>query len=222
MAEIKIRGDIIPDSYLEAYEFYGFEATCPACVSDVLKNADAGELVHVYISSGGGDVSAGQEIYSMLRNDSRVRIHVDGTACSAASIIAMAGKSDISPIGLLMIHNVSSGAYGDHREMAHVSEVLKTFNQALAQAYREKSGMDEAELLKMMDKESWITAQRAVELGLIDAIAEPAQALDAVASQNGLKLTPEMIESAKAKIKAKQEQANEADKILNDIEFYGI
>ena len=82
----------------------------------------------------------------------------------------MAGKSKITPTGLFMIHNVSSGATGDYRDMQHQSEVLKTANKSVANAYREKTGMSEAKLLDMMDKETWLSAEDAVKKGFVDEI----------------------------------------------------
>ena len=91
-------------------------------------------------------------------------------AASAASIIAMAGHSAISPVGQLMIHNVASTAEGDYRAMHHAGDVLETANDSLANAYMRKSGKTRDEIRAMMDAETWITAQRAVELGLVDEI----------------------------------------------------
>jgi ATP-dependent Clp protease protease subunit len=132
-----------------------------------------GEPLDVYINSGGGDIFAGSEIYSALRSyKGEVNIHVVGFAASAASVIACAGKSDISPTAMFMVHNVSGRAQGDYHVMDKSSDVLRTANKSIAAAYMAKTGMSEKEALAMMDQETWLTAQQAVAKGLIDKIAE--------------------------------------------------
>jgi ATP-dependent protease ClpP protease subunit len=127
----------------------------------------------VYINSGGGDIFAGSEIYSALRSyKGEVNIHVVGFAASAASVIACAGKSDIAPTAMVMVHNVSGRAQGDYHVMDKSSDVLHTANKSIAAAYMAKTGMSEKEALAMMDQETWLTAQQAVAKGLIDKIAE--------------------------------------------------
>jgi hypothetical protein len=76
----------------------------------------------------------------------------------------------MSPTAQLMIHNVSARAGGDYRDMAQMSEILKNANTTIANAYRIKSGMDEATLLDMMNKETWLTAQQAFDYHLIDEV----------------------------------------------------
>lgn len=128
--------------------------------------------MEVDINSGGGDIFAASEIYSAIREYSGdVKIHVVGLAASAASVIACAGKSDISPTAQIMVHNVSSATRGDYHDMDKMSEILQKANETIANAYITKSGMTKEKALEIMDKETWLTADEAVELGLIDEIA---------------------------------------------------
>ena len=96
-------------------------------------------------------------------------------AASAASYIACACTSEIVPTGMLMIHNVSSYAAGDYNDMAHESGVLLKASKAVATAYRLKTGMSEDELIGLMDKETWFTADEAVKKGFIDKVTEYAE-----------------------------------------------
>ena len=167
MKKIDVKGDIISDEEKWIYDYLEWPSTCPKDITDALKDAE-GDSVEVTINSGGGNVIAGSEIYTMLMNhDGEVNINVI-YAASAASVISMAGKSKISPTGLFMIHNVSCSSSGDYRDMDHTSDVLKAANKAVASAYRDKTGMTEKELLKMMDNETWLSADEAVEKGFID------------------------------------------------------
>lgn len=223
MAEIQIKGDIVINEYREFYDWLDWDCVCPKDVKSVLDNADKDETIDVFINSGGGHVMAGQEIYSMLRADKRVKIHIQGMACSAASIIAMAGTSDISPCGLLMIHNVSGGASGDYHEMEKAQRELRTMNEALANAYACKTGMDREALLKMMDKETWLTANQCIEHGFVDSIDTPAQNVQYVNSyESGLRMTDSMLEQVKNEMKKAKENGRIAQEIIKDLDMYGV
>jgi ATP-dependent Clp protease protease subunit len=169
---IDVKGTIVSNDDKWIYELFEMDATCPKDVNEAIDQAN-GEPLEVYINSGGGDIFAGSEIYSALRSyKGEVNIHVVGFAASAASVIACAGKSDIAPTAMVMVHNVSSMARGDYHVMDKSSDILQTANKSIAAAYMAKTGMSEKDALAMMDQETWLTAQQAVDKGLIDKIAE--------------------------------------------------
>lgn len=169
---INIKGVITSNDDKWIYDWLEMESTSPNDVQRLIDQTN-GESLEVYINSGGGDIFAGSEIYAALRSyKGEVNIHVVGAAASAASVIACAGQSDIVLTAMYMVHNVSGGARGDYHVMDKSSEVLQTANKAIAAAYIAKTGMSEKEALIMMDQETWLTAQQAVDKGLIDRIAE--------------------------------------------------
>ena len=171
--KISIRGPIVSSNQHRFYQFYGTEATSPKSVADALAKGN-GERAEVEINSGGGEIFAASEIYTALRNYAGgVIVRIVGLAASAASIIAMAGESEMTPTGMMMIHNVQSSADGDYRQMEHTAGVLRDANHAIISAYVAKTGRPEAEIAAMMDAETWITAERAVELGLVDRVMQP-------------------------------------------------
>ena len=171
--KISIRGPIVSSNQHRFYQFYGMEATSPRSVADALAKGN-GERAEVEINSGGGEIFAASEIYTALRNYAGgVHIRIVGLAASAASIIAMAGESEMMPTGMMMIHNVQASADGDYRQMEHTAGVLRDANHAIISAYVAKTGRPEAEIAAMMDAETWITAERAVELGLVDRVMQP-------------------------------------------------
>ncbi|MDK0978049.1 Clp protease ClpP [Clostridium perfringens] len=170
MVDIDIKGDIIEDDSQWIYDWIGWSYTSPRNVINKLKEAN-GQPVTLKINSPGGSVFAASEIYTELRNyTGDVNIQIVGLAASAASVIAMAGRSSMSPTAQLMVHNVSTKAGGDYRVMEHTAEVLKNANDTIANAYIAKSGMTKEEALELMDNESYLSAQKAKELGLIDEI----------------------------------------------------
>ena len=196
---LKIKGDIVSNDMKELYEWFGYDCTTPGDVLTALDEMQKGDRLQVKINSGGGDVLAGQEIYATLRSRNDVDIEVEGLAASAASVIAMAGKSTISPVGMLMIHDVSvSYASGNHAQLSKQAETLKAWDEALASAYVEKTGKSKDEIIQMMDAETWITADKAVEMGFIDAISQSGNSV-ITNNMGNLKITDEMIQQYTAK-----------------------
>lgn len=168
--KVDIRGPMIPNDYKFYYDYFGEDSTCPRDVQQVIDALIDGDEVEVYINSPGGVIDVGSEIYTLLRNQKNVTIYITGEACSAASIVAMAGHCVMAPTALMMVHCVSSGARGNHTDMEHAAEVLRTADRALCTAYMAKTGMTEEEALDMMEHETWLTATQAKERGMVDEI----------------------------------------------------
>lgn len=169
--KINIRGAMIPNNYKWYYDWFGEDSTCPKDVQKVLDAFQDGDEIEVYINSPGGVIDVGSEIYTLLRNyGENVKIYITGEACSAASIVAMAAYSEMSPTALMMVHCVSSGVRGNHTDMEHMAEVLRTADEALCTAYVAKTGMSKEGALEMMEHETWLTAEQAKEKGLVDKV----------------------------------------------------
>lgn len=169
MAKVNIKGTIVSNDEKWIYDWFGIQATSPADVETQI-NSDNEEIV-IEINSPGGDVFAGSEIYTMLRSvDRKKKCNIVGLAASAASVIAMACETYMSPTAQLMIHNVSTVCGGDYNSMEHMSEVLKSANKSIAAAYVSKTGKSEEEILNLMNNETWFTAEEAKKLGLIDGV----------------------------------------------------
>lgn len=136
-------------------------------------NEGSGDIT-LWINSPGGDCFAAAQIYNMLRDyPGRVTVKIDSLAASAASVIAMAGDDVlISPVGMMMIHNPSTMAWGDHIELTKTIEMLDEVKNSIINAYMAKTGMSRSKLSRLMDEESWMNATKAVELGFADSIIE--------------------------------------------------
>ncbi|MBE6624392.1 MAG: Clp protease ClpP [Ruminococcaceae bacterium] len=128
--------------------------------------------VTVWINSPGGDCVAAAQIYNMLMDyKGEVTVKIDGIAASAASVIAMAGtKVIMSPVSMLMIHNPMTVAMGDTSEMQKAIEMLASVKDSIINAYEIKTGLSRARLAHLMDAETWMDANKAVELGFADEI----------------------------------------------------
>ena len=120
--------------------------------------------ITIWINSPGGDCIAASQIYSMLMDyKSEVTVKIDGIAASAASVIAMAGsKVLLAPTALMMIHNPSMAAFGDHRDMKKAIELLDEVKESIINAYEIKSGQSRTVLSHLMDNETWMNANKAL------------------------------------------------------------
>lgn len=210
--KIDVKGSIIPDDYADVYAWLGLAYCAPCQVADALANASPGETVDVYINSPGGSVPDGSEIYEALRTyNGPVEIHIVGQACSAASIIAMAGHSEMAPTALLMVHRASTSVGGNKNDMEHAAAMLDAADNAICTAYMEKAGMSRADAIAMMDRETWLTAERAVEMKLVDKISVSTTANTQMVASGTPLLSLEAIHNARTQMKNQQARKAQAE-----------
>lgn len=149
--------------------FWGDEVTPKAFREEL--NAGT-EDITVWINSPGGNVFAAAEIYTMLRDyPGSVTVKIDAIAASAASVIAMAGnKVLMSPVAMLMIHDPSTIAMGNTKDMEKAIATLNEVKESIINAYAAKSGLSHNRISKLMENETWMNAKKAVELGFADEV----------------------------------------------------
>lgn len=154
---------------IDEESFWGDEIT-PRMFREELE-ADTGDIT-VWINSPGGNVFAAAEIYTMLRDyKGTVTVKIDAIAASAASVIAMAGnKVLMSPVAMLMIHDPSTIAMGNTKDMEKAIATLNEVKESIINAYAAKSGLSHNRISKLMENETWMNAKKAVELGFADEI----------------------------------------------------
>ena len=142
--------------------------------------------ITVWINSPGGDCVAAAQIYNMLMDyHGDVTVKIDGIAASAASVIAMAGtKVLMSPTALMMIHNPLTVAIGDSEEMQKAIDMLSEVKESIINAYEIKTGLSRAKLSHLMDAETWMDANKAVELGFADGIMSRADEAEDMVAPN--------------------------------------
>ena len=128
--------------------------------------------VTIWINSPGGDCVAAAQIYNMLMEyPGDVVVKIDGIAASAASVITMAGtRVCMSPVSTMMIHNPLTVAIGDSEEMRKAVQMLDEYKESIVNAYEIKTGLSRAKLSHLMDAETWMNANKALELGFCDEI----------------------------------------------------
>jgi ATP-dependent Clp protease protease subunit len=109
----------------------------------------------------------------LMEYKGNVTVKIDGIAASAASVIAMAGtKVLMSPVSMMMIHNPMTVAFGDSAEMQKAIEMLASVKDSIINAYEIKTGLSRTKLSHLMDAETWMDANKAVELGFADEIMQ--------------------------------------------------
>ena len=170
---IEIKNSIVSDVVGTLYDKMGVnDYTSPKKVKAQLKDCAFSNDLIVNVSSGGGDVFAASEIYTMLRDSGKnVTVNIQGLAASAASVISMAGDTvRISPTAQIMIHKASNGIQGNADGMTHNANVLDGIDKSIAAAYVAKTGMKESDLIQLMSNETWLTAKDAVDKGFADEI----------------------------------------------------
>ena len=131
-------------------------------------------VIDVYINSYGGEVAEGLAIYNALkRHKAKIRTHVDGFACSIASVIFMAGDERIMPsTSCLMIHNPWTVTAGNAKELRKQAEDLDVIGECSINAYMEHVNISEDELKELLDNETWLSSKEAVELGFATEVDE--------------------------------------------------
>lgn len=154
---------------IDEESFWGDEIT-PQMFRNELESGEGD--VTVWINSPGGNVFAAAEIYTMLKDyKGSITVKIDAIAASAASVVAMAGDIvQMSPVAMLMIHNPSTVAVGNTKDMEKAIEVLEEVKESIINAYAAKSGLTHARIANLMSNETWMNAKKAVELGFADEI----------------------------------------------------
>lgn len=161
---LRLDGEIATESW------WGDEVTPKLFMNDLAVHS--GKNITVWINSPGGDVVAGSQIYTALKeHKGQVTVKIDGLAASAASVIAMAGDFVyMSPTSMLMIHDPMTIAWGNAEDMKQCIEVLNECKESIINAYSIKTGISRAKISRLMSDETWMNAKKAVELGFADKI----------------------------------------------------
>ena len=161
--ELHINGAIAEESWYD-------DDVTPKLFREELFSGE-GDIV-LFLCSPGGDVFAASQIYTMLMEyRGNVTVKIDGIAASAASVIAMAGTEVLmSPTSCFMIHNPLTIAFGDAEDMQKAIAMLGEVKESIINAYELKTNLSRAKISHLMDSETWMNANKAVELGFADGI----------------------------------------------------
>lgn len=167
-AELYVYGDICEGAHV--WNMFGLETGTDSVelVQALTSLPNAVKAVDVHINSYGGDCSEGVAIHNALKGcGRRVTTYVDGFACSAASVVFMAGSERVmGPASMLMVHDPWMDATGNADELRHAAESLDAVGAASRAAYLDGTAVDAGWLDSAMRAETWLTAEDALDAGL--------------------------------------------------------
>jgi ATP-dependent Clp protease, protease subunit len=172
-AEIRIDGDIVDDGDVWLYEWFGLPSASPNAFRNEIKKYK-GKPLTVWIDSYGGSVFAATGMYNALREHGNITTIIDGKAMSAGFTLALAGdKVKMSMGALAMAHNpLSDPGMSNAEELRKVADVLDKVKETMLNIYGAKSKLPREKLSAIMNAETYMTPQDALELGFVDEIYE--------------------------------------------------
>ncbi|MDB6172033.1 MAG: peptidase [Chthoniobacteraceae bacterium] len=165
------------EAEISIYDVIGSWGVTAASFCAQLKAITASKI-NLRIHCPGGAIFEGAAIANAIeRHPATVTAHIDGLAASMATVIAMsADKVCMAKNAMFMIHNPAGYVGGDAEDMRSIADLLDTLKETILNAYEQKTGKDRGDLSNMMDKETWLTAEEALEDGFIDEITEDVKA----------------------------------------------
>ncbi len=210
---LSINGTIAEDSWFD-------DDVTPKLFKEDLFSED-GDVV-IWLNSPGGDCIAASQIYSMLMDyPFNITVKIDGIAASAASVIAMAGtKVLLAPTALMMIHNPMTVAFGNHEDMKKAIDMLNQVKESIINAYELKTNQPRVKLSKLMDSETWMNANKAIELGFADGLLEDSKKtnIENSYSFSGKNIESKLINKITNKYKKASQEKVEAGVSINELE----
>lgn len=182
---IQLNGQVVPSEAQWLYDWFGIPAFSPVVVRQAIETNPAGEDLELELNSVGGDVFAGFEIYSVLQEAKCSTVAIVQSLAASAASTAMVGcrKVLLSPVAQVMIHLPAIETYGNQHDHRESLQLLESITQSILNGYQLRCGekASRERLEQLMDSETWLPAQDAVELGLADAIMVYGEAVDTAA-----------------------------------------
>ncbi|MGO2084224.1 MAG: head maturation protease, ClpP-related [Vagococcus sp.] len=177
MKKIQLKGDVVSDNVGKLFDWADLDAIYPGNVKRALEDA-GNEDVEITLTTNGGSVFAGQEIYDIIKSyEGKTTVKLSGLVASIGTLISCAfDEVLISPVGTFMIHNPTlADVSGEKKDMEKAAQLLTTVENSLLDAYVAKTGLDKEGLADLMAKETFMTAQDAIDYGFADGMIEEAE-----------------------------------------------
>jgi len=172
-------------------------------------NEHAGQDVTIHLDSEGGVVSEGLAMYNaIMQHDGEVTIHIDTLAASIATVVCCAAdKVVINSNAKFMVHRCWTVAMGNCKDFRSTADIMEMMDKDIANTYVERTGKDEAEVIAMMDAETWLDAEEALAHGFVHAINKVERKPRAAAEPVAIVVSPFAV-AAKAKSTARRMKMN--------------
>jgi len=168
--ETKDEHEMVLSGYIGRSSWW-YEAISADSVRNALKDVQA-STIRIKLNSGGGDADQGIEIYNYLKDlDKHVIVEVTSLAASAASIVAMGADEIVMRTGSrMMIHEASTVAWGNKHDIQKTLNALEAYDESIISIYRQRTGKSREEIKKLLEAETWFTAEQAVKEGFADRV----------------------------------------------------
>lgn len=213
--------ELIVEGVISGESWWGDEYT-PDMVREEIAKAN-GNPIRIIINSPGGECFAGAAIYNALREyPGRKTVRVDGVAASMASVIAMVGDEIyMSPGSTMMIHRASVGAWGNVEDLKKAIAMLEALEETIIPIYEKRTGLSKQEIEDLLDAETWMSPEKAIELGFADKLEndQATSAFDKVKAMLGDKQFAFSMSAAHKSLKdyvAKAEAPKEEEEVEDD------
>lgn len=174
MKKIQLKGDVVSNSTGKLFDWFDLDAIYPGKVQQLLDDAN-GDDVEVTMSTNGGSVFAGQEIYDAIKSyEGKTTLKISGLVASIGTLITCAfDEVLISPVATFMIHNPTlADVSGEKKDMEKAAQLLNTVETTVLDAYVAKTGLDKAGLAELMGNQTFMTAQEVVDYGFADGLTD--------------------------------------------------
>ncbi|HBC4465242.1 TPA: Clp protease ClpP [Enterococcus faecalis] len=174
MKKIQLKGDVVSDYVGKLLDWFELDSIYPEKVRHMLENA-GNEDVEITLTTNGGSVFAGQEIYDVIKNyEGKTTARLSGLVASIGTLITCAfDEVLISPVATFMIHNPTlADVSGEKKDMEKAAQLLTTVENCILDAYVAKTGLDKEGLADLMDKETFMTAQETIDYGFADGMVK--------------------------------------------------
>lgn len=166
--KIEIKGPIVSNTSGGFYDWLGWDSAYPKALQNALEEADGDDVI-LEVNSNGGLATAGFEMYKIIKDYSgKVTVHLINAMSAASFIVCAADEALASDAAILMIHNTQCYAEGDYRDMEMEADALKEFNQGIINVYMRKTGMSQEKLQNLMDHDTHMSPQKAIQYGFVD------------------------------------------------------
>lgn len=195
--------------HITIYYEIGTVVTAKAIQEQLHANPEASEIV-LHINSPGGSVYEGYTIYNLLKHSGKkITAKVEGICASIATLIALSAEEIVLlPLAQWLVHNPSVGVEGTKEVLEAAKQELIRIENTIVELYVAKTGKSSEEIIALMDKDVWINAEEALEMGFVTRIAEP---LKAVAYYSLPKTNPNN------NVMNEEQENSLADKIINGL-----
>lgn len=174
MKKIQLKGDVVSDYVGKLLDWFELDSIYPEKVRNMLENA-GNEDVEITLTTNGGSVFAGQEIYDVIKNyEGKTTARLSGLVASIGTLITCAfDEVLISPVATFMIHNPTlADVSGEKKDMEKAAQLLTTVENCILDAYVAKTGLDKEGLADLMEKETFMTAQETIDYGFADGMVK--------------------------------------------------